>query len=221
MLMVLLSLASTSALSAKGSSAEVWLGPTAGYSNGIGGGAEISLLNAVPGFPLGFHFSLGYFHQTEPGVAVDARKIFINDTTTGNDNILEYGYNIFFRLDFSYRFFQKKTLNVDGYFGVAHVRHLAHFDYQGGNEAFDVATNPWGLTLGARVYFMLTRSLMLTANAGIEYYFPDRIGAHGTFYNPNGQDDAPRAPYTYADADAAINQPLWNPRLTLAISFRL
>ena len=219
-LVFVVAFAVTGSTYAKGSPG-FWLGAGGGYSNGLGGGLELSLLDAIPEIPIGFHFSVGYYHLNEPGVAVDARKIFINNATAGNNNILEYGYNIFFRLDFSYRVLQAKGLNIDAYAGVAHARYLAHFDYQGGNEAFDVVTNPWGATLGARVYFFLSRQLMLTLNGGVEYYFPDKISAHGNFYNPNGQDDNPRAPYTYADADAAIEQPTFSPRVSLTLSFRL
>lgn len=203
------------------SGSKIWLAPVVGYANGIGGGAELSFLNAIPSFPLGFHFSVGYFHQSEPGVAVDARKIFINDATAGNDNILEYGYNVFFRFDFSYPVYEQKGMDISAYLGVAHARYIAHFNYQGGNEAFDISSNPWGLGFGARANFSLSPSLMIIANAGFEYYFPDRISAHGNFYNPDATDDNPRAPYVYSDADGAIEQPVFIPRITLAIAFRL
>jgi len=217
----ILLLATSSSLYAKTSGPRIWLGLGAGYSNGGGGAVEISALNLTPSFPLGLHFSVGYFRQDDPGLAVNARQIFINDTTTGNDNILEYGYNIFFRLDFSYPVVQKKRFTLAPFLGVAHVRYLAHFDYQGGNEAFNVTTNPWGVGGGVRFSFQLSKNTMLILNGGLDYFFESQISAHGNFYNPDGVDDNPRDPYVYADADESIKQPVWNPKITLSIAFRL
>ena len=121
----------------------------------------------------------------------------------------------------SYPVIQKKGFALAPYLGVAHVRYLAHFDYQGGNEAFDVRTNPWGVGGGARLSFMLSKKIMLILNGGIDYFFKSKISAHGNFYNPSGVDDNPRAPYTYTDADEAIKQPALNPKITLSIAFRL
>jgi len=211
----------TPALFAKKGGTPMWLGLGGGYSNGLGGNVEISWFNVARSVPLGIHFSLGYFHQDEPGNAIEARKVFINDGTAGNDNILEYGYNIFFRLDFSYQVHRKKGLTIAPYLGVVHDRYLAHFDYQGGNEAFDVTNNPWGIGAGARFSISPSRKLILSLVLGAEYFFPSQIKAHGTFYNPDGQDDSPRQDYTYTDADNVIEQPTWSGRFTLTLSFKL
>jgi hypothetical protein len=220
-LLILLAIFTASAISAKESSPRFWLGPIAGYSNGFGGGAELTLMKLTPAFPLSLHFSATYFYQFDPGVAIDARKIFINDATGGNDNIFEYGSNVFLRLDFSYPLYNKKGIILNAFLGIANARHLAHFDYQGGNEAFDVTTNPFGFGLGVRGYLFVSKSIILNLTAGLEYFLPDRITAHGNFYNPNGQDDNPRNDYTYASADNAIYQPTFNPRILVSLGFRL
>jgi len=212
---------STSGAFAKNGKTPMWIGLGGGYSNGLGGNIEFSWFNISRSIPLSVHFSVGYFHQDDPGNAIEARKVFINDGTAGNDNIIESGYNIFLRLDLSYQVYRKKGLTISPYLGVAHDRYLAHFDYQGGNEAFDVASNPWGVGAGARFSISPSRNLMLSLILGAEYFFPTQIKAHGTFYNPNGEDDSPRNDYTYSDADDAIEQPNWNGRFVLTLSFRI
>jgi hypothetical protein len=211
----------STSLNARTGKPEIWVGLGTGYMNGIGGEVQVSLLKLSPAFPIGIHFSAGYYHQEDPGVAVDARKIFINDTTTGNDNIIEYGYNVSFLLEFSYPILKKNNLHLLGYVGASHVRHLANFDYVGGNEKFDVTTNPWGLSGGVRLGFFLTPTVLLSINGGVEFLFLDTISAHGNFYNPDGEDDNPRNDYTYDDADAAIYQPFVSPKIKIELLFKL
>jgi hypothetical protein len=54
-----------------------------------------------------------------------------------------------------------------------------------------------------------------------EYFFNTQLKGRGFFYNANNQDDHPRNNYRYADADAAINQPLFYPRVQLLLGYKL
>jgi len=219
-LYILLSLSLTGSLHAA-KKGNYWVTIFGGYMNGLGGGIELSLRDISRNLPLGFHLSGAWSHQNDPGNAVFARKVFINDATGGNDNIIEYGYSWIFGFDISYRIKNKKDFRFAPYIGVRYVAYKAFFDYQGGNEAFDVYSSPWGITLGARIELPLSRRLYVGLNGGGEYYIPAQIKAHGTFYNPSGVDDNPRAPYTYKDADTSVRQPSLTVKGVVTIGFRL
>jgi hypothetical protein len=128
----------------------------AGTMNGFGVNAGFGLHHISPKFPIGFDFSSGFVFQSDPGNAVEARKIFINDATGGNDNIVESGNACFIGLETT-----------------------------------------------------------------VEYFFNTQLKGHGFFDNANNQDDHPRNNYRYADADAAINQPLFYPRVQLLLGYKL
>ncbi|RLD84671.1 MAG: hypothetical protein DRJ07_04635 [Bacteroidetes bacterium] len=68
----------------------------------------------------------------------------------------------------------------------------------------------------------------LVVSAGIDYYFPSTLSGHDTSYSPDDQNINTRndnenndEPFTYSDADAAINQPKIMPRLMIGINYRL
>jgi hypothetical protein len=128
----------------------------AGTMNGFGVNAGFGLHHIAPKFPVGFDFSAGYVFQSDPGNAVEARKIFINDATGGNNNIVESGTAFFIGVETT-----------------------------------------------------------------VEYFFNTQLKGHGFFYNANNQDDNPRNNYRYGDADAAINQPLFYPRVQLLLGYKL
>ncbi len=197
------------------------IGGKLGYFNGIGGILEMTISRNSRSVPLAFHAGIGYFRQSDPGAATDARQIFINDNTGGNDNIKEDGQNWLFLLDISYPVINKTDFVVRLYGGARYVRYTAHFDYQGGNEAFDVTTNPWGLGLGLRLEAPLSAKYTIGLDLGYDYYFSGTITGHGNFYNPSNEDDNPRNDYTYSDADDSVNQPRHSPKGILYIQYRL
>jgi hypothetical protein len=197
------------------------IGGKLGYFNGIGGIAELTISRRSRSFPIAFHFGVGYFNQEDPGSATAARRIFINDNTGGNDNIKEYGQNWLFCLDASYPVLTKQDFVVRAYGGARYVRYTAHFDYQGGNEAFDVYSNPWGVGLGLRMELPFSTNYRMGLDLGFDYYIPNTLRGHGNFYNPTNDDDNPRDDYTYSDADNAVNQPKYSPRAVLYIQYLL
>ncbi len=197
------------------------VGGKLGYFNGIGGIAELSIYRRSISIPLAVHFGVGYFKQEDPGSATAARRIFINDNTGGNDNIKEYGQNWLFIIDISLPVYRKKDFIIRAYGGARYVKYTAHFDYQGGNEAFDVYSNPWGVGLGLRMELPFSQNYTVGLDLGLDYYIPDTLSGHGNFYNPSNEDDNPRDDYTYSDADNAVNQPKYSPKAVLYIQYRL
>jgi hypothetical protein len=63
------------------------------------------------------------------------------------------------------------------------------------------------------------RSGALVIGGGADYFFEAPLTGHDTSYSPSGDDANPRKGYTFEDADAAINQPRWAPRLMVGYNY--
>ncbi len=70
-----------------------------GYNSGPGGLAHGTASNLSPGFPLSLRFGLGYTSR-DPGIAANARRIFIIDATNGTPT--QHGWSWDFRFDLIY-----------------------------------------------------------------------------------------------------------------------
>ncbi|MFO1469478.1 MAG: hypothetical protein U1F27_00400 [Turneriella sp.] len=193
----------------------------AGAMNGFGFTAGYGMHDISSRLPLGFDVFAGYVFQSDPGNAVDARKIFINDATGGNNNIVESGSTFFFGVDLLYPLLRKSIFELNIAAGPRYSTYAAFFDYQGGNEAFKVYSNAWGFGVGFKSYVALGDHFMIGLETTVEYFFNTQLKGHGFFYNADNQDDNPRNNYRYGDADAAINQPLFYPRVQLILAYRL
>ena len=97
----------------------------------------------------------------------------------------------------------------------------AHFAFIGNNEAFTVSTTALGVGLGCGLRIGLPESrTSFILKGGVEYLFPSRIDAHGTYYyTPDNSDDNPRNDFSYNDAKESINQPHFRPYVQLAVVF--
>lgn len=193
----------------------------AGTMNGLGFTAGYGLHDISTRLPLGFDIFAGYVFQSDPGNAVDARKIFINDATGGNNNIVESGSTFFFGVDLLYPLLRKSIFELNIAAGPRYSTYAAFFDYQGGNEAFKVYSNAWGFGVGFKSFVALGDHFLIGLETTVEYFFNTQLKGHGFFYNANNQDDNPRNNYRYGDADAAINQPLLYPRVQLILGYKL
>ena len=196
-----------------------------GYNRGYGIQANFTVHKPAQNFPLELRFGLGY-NIMEPGNALDARRIFINNNTNGIPE--KKGHAFDYRLDFllPYSIFKVKHSYI--VFGPRYSSFLANFNFVGGNEDFDVKSKQWGIGLGAESHFKMATKIDLVVSAGIDYYFPSTLSGHDTSYSPDDQNINTRndnenndEPFTYSDADAAINQPKIMPRLMIGINYRL
>jgi len=194
------------------------LGVMFGYTGGFG----INLSGTISEFsydiPLSLRFSGGY-NIREAGNPLYARKVFINDNTNGDP--AESAHSFVLRLDFEYPvklFSIRKSLL---YVGPRYSMHTSTFEFVGGNEFFDISSSQFGLGLGLETYFGISPNLSLVFSGGYDYYFDAQISGHDSAYNPDGTEVSGRAGYTYADADAAINQPKHEFRLLVGLNFGL
>jgi len=207
---------------AKGAS-KLSAGIMAGYNRGLGFQGNLTLHNNE--LPFQLRFGLGYTFLN-PGIASDARRIFINNATNGEPE--KSGRSIDYRLDFLFArsmFGLKHSYLVLGPRGSSFK---GNFKYIGGNEDFDVTSTQWGIGVGIESHFTMAPKLDLVIVAGLDYYIPSTLHGHDTSYSPNNDNVNPRNdnenddnPFTYKDANAAIYQPAFMPYAMIGLNVKL
>ena len=188
-----------------------------GYNTGLGLQAHLTAADFAEGFPLAARLGFTYT-ANQPGHALDARRIFINNATNGTPE--EKGRTLGLRLDMLYpvRVFSLPRAYVFG--GMRHASFRANFKFVGGNEDFDVTSSEWGLGGGLDNYFAVSGRIDMLISAGVDYFFSSTLTGHDTAYSPDGDNVNPREDFTYADADAAIHQPKLGPLLLMGLTYR-
>ena len=186
-----------------------------GYNGGFGLQGNLTVSNFAKDFPLSARFAIGYT-TLDPGNALAARKIFINDATNGVPEKSGTDWN--FRMDLLYKvnFLSLKRFYIFG--GPRYSTFSGEFDFINGNEFFKITSSQWGFGLGAESYFMIIPSLDMVLSTGVDYYLNSTIEGHDTAYNPDGTAINSRNGYTYSDADQAINQPQIVPRVMIGFN---
>lgn len=185
-----------------------------GYQNGLSLQGFAVARDFAQGFPLQARFRLART-TVEPGSALDARRVFINDATNGTPR--EAGSTWDFGLDGIYPVGERTNF----FGGVRYSQFKANFNFVGGNEDFDVTSQHWGLAAGLEIAYPMNAKMDLILAGGGEYYFKARLSGHDTSYSPDGDNVNPRKEYTYSDADDAVDQPVIRPIALFGFSYRL
>ena len=210
----------------KGSAtSKVYAGFLTGYNRGYGIQANVGLTNVGNENPIELRVGLGYTFLN-PGNALDARRIFINNNTNGTPE--KSGRSIDYRLDF---IFHKPIFGLKHSYIILGPRGSSfkgNFAYIGGNEEFDVISNQWGLGVGFENRTSLAPKLNLVVAVGVDYYIPSTLHGHDTSYSPDNDNVNPRndnenddEPFTYKDANEAISQPGFMPYAMLGLTLNL
>ena len=176
------------------------VGTLAGLSAGAGVEANVMLRDFAQGFPMAMRMAAGYSRR-EAGKAQDARRIFINDATNGTPEEKAWLWDL--RFDFLYDFNWSSTAEIFVNGGVRYSKFTANFKFIGGNEDFDITSDQWGLGLGLEGYFNMTTRLQFVVCGGLDYFFAGTLMGHDT----------------HDDADDAVNQPSWEPRALIGLSY--
>ncbi len=207
------------------SSTQYSVGLLAGYNGGIGGQVNLTAHKPVESLPLDFRFGFGYTNM-DPGNSADARRIFINNATNGVPE--EKGKAFDYRLDALWPVTLIGNAKSFIAFGPRYSSFRGNFKYVGGNEDFDVTTKQFGVGLGVESHFKMNDKLDLVILAGIDYFLNSTLKGHDTQYSPDDDNVNPRddnandnIPFTYEDADEAINEPEFNPRIMIGINYHL
>lgn len=196
-----------------------------GYSGGYGIQADLLLKNITGEFPFDLRIGIGY-SMFNPGIAADARRIFINNATNGVPEKSGRAFDC--RLDF---LLSKSIFDLNNsylHIGPRYSSFKGNFRFIGGNEDFDVVSRQWGLGTGLENHFSVSARIKIIFSAGLDFYFPNTLKGHDTSYSPDNDNINPRddnqngdIEFVYKDADKAINQPKFVPRALIGLSFAL
>ncbi len=201
------------------------LGLSTGYNNGFGVQLNGTALKPLQSLAIQLRVGIGYT-KLDPGNAVDARRIFINNATNGVPEEKAKAFD--YRLDVLWA---SNLFNLEQAYwsvGPRYSSYTANFKYVGGNEDFDVTSKQFGVGLGAESQFPISDKLNLVAAAGLDYFFNNTLKGHDTSYSPDDDNVNPRndnqnndAQFTYSDANEAIKQPDFMPRILLGVVYKL
>jgi len=201
------------------------LGIITGYYRGYGIQANFTLHDLSAEFPFKLRIGMGVT-ILNPGNAADARRIFINNATNGVPE--KKGRSFDYRLDF---LLPRSIFGLDHsylVFGPRFSTFRGNFKYIGGNEDFDVTSKQWGIGGSIENHFKITQQLNLVINYGLDHYFPSTLKGHDTSYSPGNDNVNPQndnqnddAAFTYRDADRAIRQPMFMPRIMIGVNIYL
>jgi len=201
------------------------IGFSTGYNRGIGVQLNITALNPSQSLPIQIRFGVG-MTKLNPGSAADARRIFINNATNGVPE--EKARSFDYRLDFLVDSDLIKTDNFQLGFGPRFSSFKANFKYVGGNEDFDVTSKQFGLGLGGESQFLINSKLNLLVAVGLDYFFNNTLKGHDTFYSPDDDNVNPRQDntndnidFTFSDANEAIKQPNFMPRVLIGLVYKM
>jgi len=184
--------------------AETSVGLGLGSTAGFGVQADVTFEHFTRDLPLSLRLS-GAYSGRDAGNALDARRLFINDNTNGTPE--EQGRTWQLRLDLLFHVARLGQAPVHLGVGPRKAFFTGTYDFVGGNETFDVTSDPWGAGAFLDTGLAISDRVDFTLQLGVDYYFDARLEGHDTAYEPDGDDVNPRDDYTWDDADDAVNQP--------------
>lgn len=201
------------------------LGLNTGYNNGFGMQLNAIALQPLESLPVQLRLGIGYT-KIDPGNSADARRIFINNATNGvpeeKAKVFDYRFDVLW---------SSNLFNLEEAFWVVGPRYssfTANFKYVGGNEDFDVTSKQFGVGLGAESHFIISNKVNLVAAAGLDYFFNNTLKGHDTSYSPDNDNINPRndnqnndKQFTFDEANQAIKQPNFMPRVMLGVIYKL
>jgi len=175
-----------------------------GYKGGLGFRVAGSVSRFAQNFPLGFELAVTY-STLDPGNPEMARRVFINEATNGTPEKSGSVWDLAFNFLIPVRVLGLHDAHM--YIGVHKSFFDGSFKYIGGNEWFDVTSDPWGMGAGLRANFPMGNNVSLTMCGGLDYYPNATLTGHDTSYGPDGEMVNQKEDFSYNDADTAINQP--------------
>jgi len=194
-----------------------------GYNRGFGILGNVTAMNFDTDFPLRFRFGIG-LNFLNPGNAIEARKIFVNNATNGTPE--KSGHSFDYKLDFM---IPKTVFGVEySYFtfGPRFSTFVGDFKYVGGNEDFEVRSHQWGVGGSFENHFKMMKNLELVLNYGVDLYLPATMSGHDSSYSPDNDNINPKdnnqnndLPFKYRDANRAIYQPFIMPHILIGVCF--
>lgn len=203
---------------APAAAAEFSAGLLLGHGIGLGGDFSLEAARFAEGMPFSLRLGLGY-GALDPGDAVAARHVFINDNENGTPEADGHVYD--WRLDLLRELDWGPLAGTRFFAGPRYASFTGTFNFIGGNEKFDVTSSHWGWGAGLERRWAMSERWGFTLAGGADYYLASELTGHDTSYAPDGEDVNARDGYDYDTADEAINQPKLEWRLGLGLDLRL
>lgn len=193
-------------------------GLSLGANGGLGGEGTLTLSDFAEGFPFSARFAAGYL-SLDPGDAPLARRVFVNEATNGSAE--KSGHRFDLRVDARYQLKGGRLAGTWFYFGPRFSMWHGTFNFVDGNETFDVTTNQFGAGAGFEQVFTMGPHTDFTIGAGLDWYANADFKGHGSTYSPNGTSVDPKEDFTYTNADQAIAQPRFAPRVMIGMQHHI
>jgi hypothetical protein len=194
------------------------LGFDVGADAGVGGAATLTFSDFASGLPFAVRVSAGYL-ALNPGDAPLARQVFVNEATNGTPE--KRGHRWDMRLDARYQVKGGRLAGAWLCFGPRLSLYDGTFDFVGGNETFHVITHQPGVGFALEEQYPIGKRTNLAIGAGMDWFANADFTGHGATYSPDGTAVDPKEDFGYADADKAISQPRFAPRITVGLQTRL
>ena len=188
-----------------------------GYQQGFGIRATGEASWLIEDAPLGLSFSVAYVFM-DPGNAQAARSIFINDATNGTPETSGQTWTL--ALNAIWYLPVRGVENFGIVLGPRFSAFSGRFKYVGGNEDFNVTTDEWGVGTGVQCRVPLSAHWGMAVSAGFDWYPSTTLYGHDTSYSTSGTVVNGNNAYTWADANAAVNQPQYVPSILIGVSWR-
>ena len=194
------------------------VGADVGYRNGLSFKAQGLISNLSKDIPFKMRLAATY-SVVDPGNALDARHIFINNNSNGTPEKDGRVWDIRLDLLFPVSWFSMK--NAYFFAGPRYSWFTGQFDFVNGNEDFEIYSDAWGIGGGLETHYAINTKIILVLSAGLDYYVTDHMHGHDTTYYSDGETVNGREDYTFDDADKAINQPKFVPSISIGINYLL
>jgi len=188
-----------------------------GYQQGLGIRASGDALNLVRGAPLGLSLSVAYVFM-DPGDPAAARSIFINDATDGTPETSGHSWTL--GLNAVWQLRVPGTEDFGLLLGPRFSSFSGRFKYVGGNEDFTITSDEWGVGTGVQCILPLSRHWGIALSVGFDWYPSATLYGHDTSYSTAGTIVNGRNAYTWADANAAVNQPQFVPSILIGAAWQ-
>jgi hypothetical protein len=192
------------------------IGGDIGYRSGLSFQAKGIISGLSKDLPFQLRMAASYT-AVDPGNALDARHIFINNNSNGTPEKEGQVWDI--RLDFLYPVNWFSLKNAYFFAGPRYSWFTGRFDFVGGNEDFEIYSDSWGLGAGLETQYAINNKINLVLSAGLDFYHTDHMHGHDTTYYSDGETVNGREDYTYQDADKAVNQPKFVPNISIGINY--
>lgn len=189
-------------------------GLSLGASSGIGGQADVTLSRIAEGLPFSARFGLGYW-ALDPGDALDARHVFINANSNGDPTKSGHRWDV--RMDVIRPMTGGPLKGWDLAFGPRFSKFRGDYDFVGGNETFYITTDQWGFGSALEHRWPTGPETELVVSGGLDWFANATLKGHDSAYSPDGSSVSAVDDYTWADADDAIRQPRFAPRITVGL----